>query len=215
MRLRLLCLGLISSALSMMHAARAAVVYDEAIDGDLSTSNESATQLGRLVIGESTIVANANSFGDFVSFEIGEGEQLDSIVLGAYSGGDNGIFAALDDLTFPDGSGWFRSSVFEINSNMPLPPSDEWLGGAVIRASDDLGTDVLDDLGDNRVDRIGRGFTGPLGAGTYTLFFQQTNGQTDIQLDFNVGAVAIPEPGSLAGCGTLAAVAFGGRRRRR
>jgi len=162
------------------------IIWDEfTAQGDLSGVNTSPTPL--TLSGGSNIVrgftTNSPLDRDFFTVGVGPGQFLDSITLNAFSP------AVSSSSFFAVQSG---SQVTSISSSTAL------LGSALVSTSL-VGTDVLDNLGVATLPGFGKqgiGFTGPLGPGTYTFWFQETN--TNINnYEFNLNVSPIPEPGSL------------------
>ncbi|XAL98434.1 PEP-CTERM sorting domain-containing protein [Phycisphaeraceae bacterium D3-23] len=163
----------------VMHNGASAANYVEAIDGDLSGDETSPTAIA-LDLGANTITGTTIDSPldrDFFSFTIGAGQSLDSLVLTSFTGDppSNEAFMAVDDQFGFD-------SLFD---------TSDFLGTTLIGLGD-VGTDALDLLGATEFG--GDGFTGPLGEGTYTFWFQETGGPTSYTFTANV----VPEPGSAA-----------------
>lgn len=170
--------------------------YDEAIDGDLSSDQFLPTDFGTLAEGAHSVVGSTTFDPldrDFWTFTIAPGTTLESIILDQFDTTEDVSFLALED------TGSFSTLV---------NPSD-YLGSALIGnpvEDTGVGDDVLDDLGE--VIFGGTGFTGELGPGTYTLWFQETVADVDYGFTLNV----TPAPGA---AGLLAIAGLGAMRRRR
>lgn len=174
------------------------IVHDEDIDGDLSNDNLSPTVLV-LGAGSNEILASSTFDPldrDFWTVTIDPGFELSAIILQLYDTIELQSFFAVEA----------GSQVTSLNDPSSL------LGNAVIgfNVGAQQGDDVLDDLG-NAVFG-GTGFTGPLGPGTYTFWYQENNNDTNYEFDFIVSA-QVPEPSSIAVCAILA-LGPGIRRRR-
>lgn len=80
-------------------SANAALIYDEAIQGDATNDLVNGVDLGVLAAGESTVFGTSpgNSDDDWFKFTIGSDSILDSIILLAYSG-PGGNLGWADDL---------------------------------------------------------------------------------------------------------------------
>lgn len=149
-------------------ASNAVVVYDESVDGDLSTDNLNPTLID-VSLGVNSI-SGATTFvpldRDFFTIEIGAGERLDSIILSSYTNTDDvSFFAYSIGPIFPDLIGGGLAG-FELIGANP--------GSA-------LGEDILDNIAG-----------GPLGAGIYTFWAQETAGDVTYTFDYNVSAVPVP-----------------------
>lgn len=191
------------AGMSLAAPAVAAVVHDEATDGDLSNDRLAPTTLS-FSLGGNEVFGTSGASGDSVdldyfTFTVLPGQALTSIqVLEGTESLENLSFIAIqrgDQVTVaPDATdavglyGWWHYS-----------PAD-------------IGSDILDDIG---VPAAGsEGFTPPLGAGDYAIWIQEANqGTADYRFSFVVGEAAVPEPEAwallLGGLAMLAA-----RRRR-
>ncbi len=183
--------------------ASAATIWNEAVDGDLSTDPTSPTAL-TFGVGSNSIIGSMSApqdIRDYITFTIGAGQQLSAIVLLQYEdldvgGPGNRGFHAINegDTSFiPSGS-----------------TVGDFLGGDHL---DPLapGTDVLAILATAPL--AGTGFDAPLGPGTYSYLVQQTGPQlTGYTLDFVVTAIPVPAALPLM-VGALGALGFVRRRR--
>lgn len=173
-----------------------AVDWDEGLDGDLSSDQFAPTDFGILAEGAHTVSGATEADTpdrDFWTFDIAPGTELASIVLNSYSGpAGGGSFFAIEDgvgfSTLTDASGYLGTT----------------LVGNIAGAQ--AGDDVLDDLGGALFG--GAGFTGALGPGSYTLWFQETGDVTEYSFTLNV----TPAPGAVA---LLGFAGLGAMRRRR
>ena len=177
-------------------------------DPELSGDNGSPTDLGQFLVGMNVVRGEVTSVGDegtngtadIFTFEIPQNMQLDTVFMTAFSTdvGD-AVFLALDD------GPTFQFSSEEINNEpvFGLPDLTQILGGLVL-GTNEVGTDILDNLS-NTAPFNGAGFTTPLGAGQYSVYIQETGPRSDYTLTFNVSAVSVPEPSTMAGLGVLSA----------
>ena len=151
-----------------------------------------------------------NGTADVFTFEIGVGDQLDTIFLNAFDTESGAaVFLALDD------GATFQYTAEQINDQFLLPDLTQIMGGTVAGTLN-IGTDILDDL-QNAVN-LGNGsaFDVPLGTGRYSIYIQETGPSSDYSLGFNVSNVAaVPEPSSLAALGVLGLGVFLHQRRKR
>jgi hypothetical protein len=184
------------AALAIAPASLAQVAWDEAIDGDLSDNELAPTDLAQFSEGSNIVsgssVPDPDLDRDFFTFEIPAGLELDRIVLLQYDTTQTQSFIALENEAFfsqlQDPFQWLGATLF----------GDPNLGNGV-------GDDILDDLGMPLFG--GEGFSGNLGPGVYTIWYQETAAPVDYSFDF----VLIPAPGAmLFGVAGLAAL----RRRR-
>jgi MYXO-CTERM domain-containing protein len=183
-------------------AASADLMWDEAIDGDLSGDYLNPTQLFTKGVNNHVIfttVGSASNGGDqdreYFTFTVAEGYELASIVL------DGFVTDPISNLGF---IGIAAGDSFPTPPDAPDPTS---LLGYYLPGVTDIGDDILQAMGQGGGSQ---GFSGPLGAGSYTFWAQETGPSTD-EWDLNFVVTAVPAPGALAllGLGGLAA-----RRRR-
>jgi len=148
-----------------------ATTYDESVDGDLSGAEGAPTAIAFGVGTHSVIgstVSTPDLDRDFFTFTIAAGETLTSIELAGYTSNAEPSFFGLDDqVGFTD-----------------LTNPTEYVGFLLINF-DDIGTNILPEVS---------GSAAPLGPGDYTVWYQETGGETTYQWDFTV----VPEPGSAA-----------------
>jgi len=136
------------------------VSFSESVDGDLSDDFAAPTDLGTLGLGDNTVEAQQGDGGDvdYVTFTIAEGEQLSAIILDDYAAGTGNLaFIGLQE-----------GAAFTTAAN--ATGASDLLGGLTYGEANE-GSDILQAMGD-----LGGaiGFDGPLGAGTYTLWLNQT-----------------------------------------
>ncbi|KAA5545160.1 PEP-CTERM sorting domain-containing protein [Roseiconus nitratireducens] len=166
----------------------AAIVYDEAVDGEL-TSDNLAPQPINFTIGDNTVVGTVESSQgvgnvDVFTFNVPTGVQWTSMVVDNYESTDSLAFVGINDDSF------FPYNTFELDLvNFGDLPDDAFLGGTTF-SSFDLGNDILP----RSANVAGRGFTAPLPSGDYSIYIQQTGAITDYALTFNLVS-AVPEPG--------------------
>lgn len=149
--------------------AQAAIVYDEAVQGDLSNDHLSPTVV-TLGVGQNLIMGSTvhqpSLDRDFFTITIGTGQALSAIVLSSYTNTDDQSFFGMTNgnrfngLGFSDVSGWA-------------------LIGALPGLS--VGDNLLDDMAG-----------GPIGPGAYSFWLQETAGNTTYTLDYQVAAVPLP-----------------------
>ncbi len=186
--------------------AHGEVVYDEATMGELSADNTMPTQVFfQFQPGTNTVVGEiSQGTADIFTFNIAEGYQLSSLVLGAYDPPADRMFVAMSTgIEFP-------SSFDEVNDPF-LPDTTDWLGSFLVGGAN-LNNDVLSLIGGPQ-NLGGSGFTPPLGSGDYSFYIQQTGANTSYSLDFNV--TAVPEPSMTFACGLALLGVVGYRRIRR
>lgn len=185
---------------SIMSGAQAGSIdlFNEAVDGELSDDNLAPTplvfQLGSNRVSGATVPSNnqGEPDRDFFTFTIPQGWSLTQVVLASYTNEDDLAFLAIGGETS------FSNTI-----------GSDILGAALIGdgLGISVGDDVLDDLATGQV--AGDGFTTPLGPGDYSIWYQETAGNTTYTLDFQV----VPEPTG-AGLLLMAGTALIARRRR-
>jgi len=184
--------------------AQANVAWDETAQGDFAGSGlvPTAIALGQgsnLVLGSTGRTAGVVD-RDYFSFTLAAGTQLDSITVlpgSSFLGTGAASFIAVQ-----------AGPQVTVN---PTGGSPEGLLGWVHYSENDVGTDILGLMG---IGPGAIGFAGPLPAGTYSFWVQDTGtGVANFRFDFAVSAVPEPAGWALALAG-LAGVA-GWRARRR
>ena len=156
-------------------ASTAPVSFAEVTDGDLSDDFSDPTDLGTLGEGDNTLVAQQGDGGDvdYVTFTIAEGEQLTELILDDYDAG-------VGNLAF---IGLQEGAAFTTAAN--ATGASDLLGGLTYGAANE-GSDILQSIGD-----LGgaTGFDGPLGAGTYTLWLNQTGAPSTASFTLRIETV--------------------------
>ena len=217
--------AVISLSLVFTPVAWAGALWDEAVQGDLSDDFAAPTELGTLSQGSNTLSAQSTAGAtedlsipaapeypdldvDVWNLTVAPGEYLNQIVLTSYdasnpnghTGGSGGI---------PGGGSFFAVQAGSAVT-VTIPDGSNLLGGTLIGQipGAQAGHDVLDDLGSGMFSAAPFNvppFNGPLGAGTYSFWYQEGPMDTEYTLDFQVSNV--PEPASLTGLGLLVLVA--------
>lgn len=173
------------------------VIWDDAVDGDLSDDrfnpNVFVLSNGVSSVISETVFSNFPDEGgdrDYFTVIIGAGQSLTSIMLSEASNPNGGF----------DAAGFVGLQFGPIVTVDPAAPNPAPLAGWLITSDNLVGTDLLSDLS---------GGLSSLGEGEYAFWVQQTGEDlTRIRLDFTV----VPAPGAMAllGLGGLVGV----RRRR-
>lgn len=162
--------------------ASAATVWNESLDGDLSTSPTAPTALafglGRHAIAGS-ISAESSDPRDYVTFTLAEGEWLVALLLQQWQDGSVGG---------PANRG-FHAIQLGATSSIPGPGSIAGFLGSAHLDFAPAGTDLLPALATAALG--GTGFTAPLGPGTYSYVVQQTGPQLNL---YTLEFVVVPEP---------------------
>ncbi|MEM6528061.1 MAG: dockerin type I domain-containing protein [Chloroflexota bacterium] len=145
-------------------------IFDETTSGDLSDSNTAPS--GPFLLNEGSNIVIADQQGnprdvDYLTIIIPAGFEWTGLFLDAYvAGTGNRAFIGLQ-----------AGSTFTTDFNNTS--ATDLLGGLTY-GSTQVGTDILDDMG-----TLGgaQGFTPPLGAGTYTLWLNQTGPNSQATLN--------------------------------
>ena len=189
-----------------------AIIFDEAVSGDLSNNQAAPTAL-TLTAGWNSVIGVVNGFDngdgqDWVSFTIPTGFAMTSYVNSKYVSDDpqgftgfqsNSSFSG-DPFVAPSYAGYAHFGTKATNPDLnPV-------------SSSTVGVNLLPLMADPNFAPGTTGFTPPLAAGTYTFLIQQGDPvTTSYQFDMNVRSVSVPEPGSslcLLGMGGLAILAL-------
>lgn len=185
----------------------AVVVWDEGIDGDLSSDQGDPTPL-LLIAGTNSVLGTVGGgpAQDWVSITVDPGFELVSMTLALYQSNDGQGFTGFQAGTIFLGSPFDPASYAGYThfgtaaQNGPLPPTNL------------VGADLLPLMADPTLSAGATGFTPPLPGGTYAFLFQQLGSTTRYQFDFEVAEV--PAPGALGLLGIGAALAARRTRRR-
>lgn len=175
---------------ALFSPAFAGVVYDEAINGDLSTNFSSPTSVfiqegSNQIYGTTGRVAGVID-RDYFTITIPVGHRLVGIDVLPNTTGDN-TGALVSFISVQAGSTGTNPSTAQI----PLAAS---LLGYHLFGPADIGQDILDNMGQSNLLFVAaQGFTPPLGAGTYTFWVQETVSTINYGFDLKVA----PEPESL------------------
>jgi hypothetical protein len=155
------------------------VVWDEDIDGSLSTDRFNTTNFGTLGLGSNNMIADTQSgISKFFTFSIAAGEELSAIIL--------------DDWISEDDLGFLGVVTGDFFSVDPANPDVTQLLGYVHHGETYVGQDILPAMGQGPGSQ---GFTGALGPGDYSFWIRQGGAQLTTQ-DLNF--VVTPAPGAVA-----------------
>ena len=181
-RARKLAVGLLVLTLTVSGAY--AVNHNEGIDGDLSNTGATPTNL---VLGLGTNSINATSAGtdrEYIHFSLPSGLALSAINLVSYTSTDPTSFIGVQD-----GSIFTEPPTAANAANLRGYTHFGGPGGL----GNNIGQNILPAMGTGSGSQ---GFTPPLTGADYTFWLQQANAAapTTYQMDF----VVTPEPGSLA-----------------
>jgi hypothetical protein len=200
---RLLSVALLTAGLAT--GAQAATAWNEAVSGDLANLGATPTAVtfgagSNLISGSTGRGGNGIVDRDYFTFTIAPGWQLSTLTV-------------LPGTTFLGGAG---ASFIGMQSG-PVMTVDPESGSATgllgwwLYNENDINQDILQQMGAS----FGAvGYSGPLPAGSYTVWVQETaTGSVSYNFDFAV--TQVPEPASaLLLLGGVAGLALGLRRRR-
>ena len=174
-------------------AAMADIVWDEAIDGSLSTDRFNTTNMGTLSVGSNDVIGTTVSgISKFFTITIADGDSWTGLIVESWESNDDLGFLGIVD-----------GDYFDVN---PANPDVTQLMGYAHYGELDVNQDILPTMGNGPGSQ---GFTAPLGPGDYSFWVRQ-GGADPATWDLNF--VVTPAPGALAllGLGGL----FGASRRR-
>jgi hypothetical protein len=192
---RIICVTIAGVAvvlmLSLAGPARAAVIWDEAVNGPFGDFDHQ-TQLGPFAAGDNEIRGTVGQTSpgvfdrDYFSFSVPAGLQLTGlVVVDATSAGPlNVSFIGI-------GAG----TAITVGP-VPTPPDASFLLGYRHYGPADIGSDILAEIGNPMPPLGAAGFTPPLGEGDYAVWIQETAMCTTCTYDFDFVLAAIPEPAS-------------------
>ena len=187
---KMICLWLVMCPLALPGLLVAAVVWDEAIDGSLSTDRQTPTDFGSLSVGSNDAIGTTVSgISKFFTFNIGANEELSALIVEDWD--------SADDLGF---LGIVTGDTFTVD---PANPNVTDLLGYVHYGELDVNQDILPSMGQGPGSQ---GFTPPLGPGDYSFWVRQ-GGADAATWDLNfVVTTPIPEPtaGWILCSGTIA-----------
>ena len=153
--------------------------YDEAVDGDVSDNPSNPTQLTLSPGTTNVSLSTGDKEEEYLTVVVPDGFELDSLVLESFSTERNVAFIGVqegDEFTEP--------------LNRDSADIGNLLGYDLFGEPRQIGTDILDDIGDG----FGAiGFEGALSAGEYTFALRQAGIESDYTLAFNVSEADEPE----------------------
>lgn len=189
---------------------------------DLSSMSSSPTNIGVLTMGANFITGATIPYGsvsnpmtgershqdnDYVTFTVPEGDLLSSLHLVA----PDGSTISNDGTTILSGDRFFMGIASGASVNV-TPPSSAGLLGYTLLTSGQIGSDILPALGASDPPGFSgppfsgaTTFTGPLGAGTYTIWMLDGDKPVHYRLDLQVSPAPEPDVWALMLLGTAGA----------
>ena len=169
--------GFVATSLS------ADLIWDEAIDGDISNNYLSPDQMF-VTAGDNTVkfVTVGAEDKEYFTFNIAAGYELSAIIVNDFQTSPKGNLAFF---------GVAAGTAFPTSPDTPNPSE---LLGYTLFGTKSIGSDILEDMGQGGGSI---GFEGPLAAGDYTFWAQETFSTDDVW-DLNFVISEVPSPGALA-----------------
>jgi len=177
--------------LSIAGPARAAVIWDEAINGPFGGFDRQ-TPLGPFAAGDNEIRGTVGQTSpgvfdrDYFSFSVPAGLGLTGLIV------VNATSAGPLDISF---IGIGAGTAITVGP-VPTPPDASFLLGWRHYSPADIGSDILAEIGSPISPMGAAGFVPPLGEGDYAVWIQETAMCTTCTYDFDFVLAAIPEPAS-------------------
>jgi hypothetical protein len=183
-------LAALTLGLTFAGPAMAGTVWNEAVNGDLS-NNPLAPTVVSFAPGSNDIIGEAgNAIGaapgfdqDFLTFTVPTGYSLASLMAVSVD-----LLSPTDKLAFV---GLQSGSQITVNVDPPYTNAAGLLGWLHVAPSND-GMNILPAMG--IAGDGATGFTGPLSAGSYSVWIQDTS---PFDYDFSFDIVPAPEPGTV------------------
>ena len=202
----------LTALLAVVCQAKAAVLWDESVSGDL-TNNQAAPNAFTLSTGTNAVIGSLRTSAstdnqDWIALTVPAGLQLSALVLKAYTSTDAQGFTGVQSGTN------FVGSVNSPASYLGYAHFGTGAQNGSLPATNLVGVDILPIMGDTNLAAGSQGFVPPLLNGTYTFLIQQT-GPSQTAYEFDYVVTAVPEPSALllAGLGVIV-VFFVGRTRK-
>ena len=177
MRSRTLALAALALA-PIAAVASADVVYDEAVDGDLSDDPNAPTAISFLSPGTSTVIFTTDGLGDdrdIFTFNVAEGYQLSGIILDLFA-------------TEPAANlGFMGFAAGDVLGTDPLAPDPTALLGYALPGASDSGTDFFTQMGQAAG---AQGYDGPLCVRTFDRNGWQSGTRRGVTAPANVSLPA-------------------------
>lgn len=163
---------LFAAFVALFYTALQAQVWDESSDGDLSDDGMAPSGVFTLELNDNTFIASQRGNPrdvDFFAFIIPDGMELTELIVDNYNGVDDVAFIGIDSGATTD-------------VDFMNPSAGDLLGGTSYGTAS-IGNNILPAMGN-----LGGadGFTPPLPEGTYTIWLNQTGGQSTSTLNFVV-----------------------------
>ena len=185
MKSRTICVLAGVAGAMLASPAMANVIWDEAIDGSLSTDRFNTTNMGTLTAGSNDVIGTTvNGISKFFTITIDEGDSWTGLIVESWE--------SYDDLGF---LGVVAGDYFSV---VPSNPDVTQLMGYVHYGELDVNQDILGAMAQGPGSQ---GFTTPVGPGTYSFWVRQ-GGAAPATWDLNFvveSSTVVPGIGGLAG----------------
>lgn len=210
---------LTTALLGLAPSASGSSLWNENLDGDLSSQGLEPTSLGRLQPGTNSIKATFNAGDlspdpDYFTLTIPQGLALREIVLQSWTASP-----FFEDIAF---FGVQEGKRFDFVVPPDRDSASGLLGWTHLRTAQ-IGNDILAEMGASNLspEQSGfplpapwvpgaSGFEVPLGAGDYSFWLRQgSDVDITVELDFETVAVPVAVPESFSVTGTVAALGLG------
>ncbi len=182
-----------------LSGASADVVYDEAVDGELSATPDAPTMVNVLA-GSNTVNFTTDQQGDdrdIFTFNVAEGFELTGVILELFDTNSKD----------PNNLAFIGFSAGDVLGTDPFSPNPTALLGYALVAEADSGTDIFSTMAQGGGSQ---GYDVPLGAGDYTFWAQETSLTVDDwSVTLVINELQAPCPGDLNGDGSVGGADLG------
>ena len=187
-----------AASCAMASVSMAGVIWDEAIDGSLSTDRFNTTNMGTLSVGSNNVIGTTVSgISKFFTITIADGDLWTGLIVESWESADDLGFLGVVDGDF-----------FDVD---PSNPNVTQLLGYAHYGVLDVGQDILPTMGNGPGSQ---GFSAPLGPGDYSFWVRQGGPDAATwDLNFVVESSTPVVPGA-GGLFALAGMGLARRRRR-
>jgi hypothetical protein len=190
--------------------ARADIVYNESVSGDLSNVQNAPTMVTLTTVGINSVIGNVGAAvgdqQDWITITVPTGMTLNHLVLAAYTSTDNQGF-----IGFQAGTKFVGNAQSDPTAYLGYAHFGKLATNGSLPAANLTGADLLPIMANPAAAPNSKGFAIPLASGSYAFLIQQTGASTAYQFDFVTASTAVPEPSSLCLLGALIGGGAGAR----